>query len=257
MEASHADVNMDATSEDMWNSLSLEYAEEIMALFEKETSSEMASRATPVELSRKKYSSDFEEVDAVTAASKRRHHDAFIQKRAIEDKAAENESNAPFILLDFDERNENESQSKDAPRRHTSDLCDSRDRHQYESHYDSRRSSFGSTAASMPVSGGVSKGSRSRGSRSGPSKFCHVCWNDSVTRRKLICTNYGKSKGSCRKVICEVCVQKHLPSSEWPGPDDCTITCTHCRGSCPEKSQCSIYNKTNLKKRISKTGVQA
>eukprot|EP00180_Rhodochaete_pulchella_P002158 Plantae.Rhodophyta-Rhodochaete_pulchella.ctg32540.p2 GENE.Plantae.Rhodophyta-Rhodochaete_pulchella.ctg32540~~Plantae.Rhodophyta-Rhodochaete_pulchella.ctg32540.p2 ORF type:complete len:254 (+),score=12.20 Plantae.Rhodophyta-Rhodochaete_pulchella.ctg32540:253-1014(+) len=83
-----------------------------------------------------------------------------------------------------------------------------------------------------------------------PSRFCHICWRSSSTVRMVTCSNIHARK--CRKVICEKCIDSRgshgdfelasRPDSKWQ--------CTHCRGICPERAQCAVYRRTNLRRRM-------
>mmetsp|Transcript_5155 Transcript_5155/g.12601 ORF Transcript_5155/g.12601 Transcript_5155/m.12601 type:complete len:251 (-) Transcript_5155:143-895(-) len=83
-----------------------------------------------------------------------------------------------------------------------------------------------------------------------PSRFCHICWRSSTTVRMVVCTNIHIRR--CRKVECEKCFENRhaadeflhasLPESSWQ--------CSHCRGVCPERAQCAVYKRTNLRRRM-------
>ena len=77
-----------------------------------------------------------------------------------------------------------------------------------------------------------------------PSNFCNICGILSRNKPRLTCQIY--CRGFCYKTICKRCFVKHSlgyfdladhPQTEW--------TCTHCRGCCPPKAQCAIYNRVN------------
>jgi len=54
---------------------------------------------------------------------------------------------------------------------------------------------------------------------------------------------------SCRKMVCGKCVTRYglgdpKAKGDW--------VCTHCRGVCPEKSQCNTYGRVNKERRVKK-----
>ncbi|KAF6002159.1 hypothetical protein F1559_001584 [Cyanidiococcus yangmingshanensis] len=96
--------------------------------------------------------------------------------------------------------------------------------------------SSGSSAHSMPsatVQELSGSGRYRPGSNAAPSRFCHVC-----ARTKDLQTCANLSSG-CRKVTCAKCFEDH----HWTRSD--AWICTHCRGVCPERSQCQIYRLSN------------
>jgi hypothetical protein len=96
--------------------------------------------------------------------------------------------------------------------------------------------SSGSSAHSVPAAAvqELSGSGRYRpGSNAAPSRFCHVC---ARTKDLQTCANLPSG---CRKVTCAKCFEDHgwTRSEAW--------VCTHCRGTCPERSQCQIYRLSN------------
>lgn len=75
-----------------------------------------------------------------------------------------------------------------------------------------------------------------------PSAYCHVCARTSKAVQFAICARI--KEGLCRKVICNKCFGKF--GWDWDAaqknPD---WVCVHCRGDCPEGSQCFVYTKVN------------
>lgn len=77
-----------------------------------------------------------------------------------------------------------------------------------------------------------------------PSSHCHCCARSTTARAVPFVACSRLKDGLCRKVICAKCFIRFdwnwavaLSSSSW--------TCTHCRGTCPERSQCFIYARVN------------
>lgn len=83
-----------------------------------------------------------------------------------------------------------------------------------------------------------------------PSQHCHIC-----SRRPTegsphqVCGNL--QKGRCRKTICTKCFHqfrwdlkaaREAPPGSWE--------CPHCRGQCPQRAQCVIYNRTSDRRRL-------
>ncbi|GJQ08458.1 hypothetical protein GpartN1_g249.t1 [Galdieria partita] len=88
-------------------------------------------------------------------------------------------------------------------------------------------------------------------SRVSPAKFCHLCARAaSKNIRMIVCSNI--QIGMCLKVTCEKCFQQNNWNFEevFRNPD--SWICTHCRGSCPYRAQCSIYQRTNHRRRVSR-----
>lgn len=83
-----------------------------------------------------------------------------------------------------------------------------------------------------------------------PSNYCHICshaWRPGTPH--VICGNL--LVGTCRKAICTDCFDKykwdlsaarHAPPGSW--------LCTHCRGVCPERAQCVVYNRFSERRRL-------
>ena len=85
-----------------------------------------------------------------------------------------------------------------------------------------------------------------------PSNYCHICLRRNTRVKLLQCHNL-KVDGSCTKSTCEKCfrtfgwdwLNASKGNSEW--------VCTHCRGCCPSRATCHVYNRANNRraKRIS------
>jgi len=82
-----------------------------------------------------------------------------------------------------------------------------------------------------------------------PSRFCHLCWRSSSTVRMVICANFRIRR--CRKVECEKCFagKDALVEFAAASSDTSSWSCSHCRGQCPERAQCAVYKRTNLRRR--------
>lgn len=85
-----------------------------------------------------------------------------------------------------------------------------------------------------------------------PSKYCHVCGRNSKTVVVAVCAN--NKVGLCKKVVCNKCLIVHdnkydftklRPTKEFWSK----WTCTHCRGSCPDKARCHQYQRNNAKRK--------
>lgn len=83
-----------------------------------------------------------------------------------------------------------------------------------------------------------------------PSQHCHIC-----SRRPTegsphqVCGNL--LKGRCRKTICTKCFLQFrwdLQAARTAPPG--TWECPHCRGECPQRAQCVIYNRTSDRRRL-------
>lgn len=83
-----------------------------------------------------------------------------------------------------------------------------------------------------------------------PSQHCHIC-----SRRPTegsphqVCGNL--QKGRCRKTICTKCFHQFrwdLKAARDAAPG--TWECPHCRGQCPQRAQCVIYNRTSDRRRL-------
>lgn len=85
-----------------------------------------------------------------------------------------------------------------------------------------------------------------------PSRFCHLCSRTPKTVRQVVCANIHEEAYTCRKVVCEKC----FTDNEWDweaastGPAAATWVCTHCRDTCPARSQCRTYRRTNERLRV-------
>eukprot|EP00871_Galdieria_phlegrea_P000089 jgi/Galph1/1080/GphlegSOOS_G5907.1 len=88
-------------------------------------------------------------------------------------------------------------------------------------------------------------------SRISPAKFCHLCARaTSRSVRMVVCANINI--GMCLKVTCEKCFQQYQWNFAEAIANPSTWVCTHCRGSCPDRAQCSIYQRTNHRRRINR-----
>lgn len=88
-------------------------------------------------------------------------------------------------------------------------------------------------------------------SRVSPAKFCHLCARASNKNiRMVVCSNI--QIGMCLKVTCEKCFQQNGWNFEEAFENPKTWICSHCRGSCPFRAQCSIYQRTNHRRRVSR-----
>lgn len=123
----------------------------------------------------------------------------------------------------------------------------------------SRTKSNSSVAASIPSSPMQSSASpellstskRKRYRSATPSTHCHICCRPSRSVQVAICSNIRD--GTCRKVICNLCVREYN-IGDWenvtaPGT---TWKCTHCVDACStvSRAQCFVYTKTNLKRKL-------
>jgi len=88
-----------------------------------------------------------------------------------------------------------------------------------------------------------------------PAKFCHLCARKASAVRMAVCGNLAGA-GTCRKVICQVCFEKHgwdfEKAVEVDGEGKVAWICFHCEGQCPEKAMCSTYKKTNFRRYVKK-----
>lgn len=88
-------------------------------------------------------------------------------------------------------------------------------------------------------------------SRASPAKFCHLCARAaSKNIRMVVCSNIRI--GMCLKVTCEKCFRQNSWNFEEAFENPDSWVCTHCRGSCPYRAQCSIYQRTNHRRRVSR-----
>jgi len=88
------------------------------------------------------------------------------------------------------------------------------------------------------------KKSNSEGPR--PSSYCHLCGHQSPDEfQRVVCRNFGHTL--CKKSVCRRCFEKN----EWDFQEARAKPweCTHCRGCCPERSQCTTYNRTNQERK--------
>lgn len=85
-----------------------------------------------------------------------------------------------------------------------------------------------------------------------PSRFCHLCSRTPKTVRQVVCANIHEEAYTCRKVVCEKCFTDN--GWDWEaastGPAAATWVCTHCRDTCPARSQCRTYRRTNERLRV-------
>lgn len=82
-----------------------------------------------------------------------------------------------------------------------------------------------------------------------PSQHCHICSRrPTQASPHAVCGNLGE--GRCRKTICEKCfyqfkwdlaAARAAPAGTWK--------CPHCRGECPTRAQCFIYDRTSQRRR--------
>eukprot|EP00184_Porphyridium_aerugineum_P004026 CAMPEP_0184708140 /NCGR_PEP_ID=MMETSP0313-20130426/37622_1 /TAXON_ID=2792 /ORGANISM="Porphyridium aerugineum, Strain SAG 1380-2" /LENGTH=335 /DNA_ID=CAMNT_0027169723 /DNA_START=2084 /DNA_END=3091 /DNA_ORIENTATION=+ len=83
-----------------------------------------------------------------------------------------------------------------------------------------------------------------------PSVHCHVCTRLKAFMLPVVACSNLKKNGSCRKIVCARCFAEFgwdwneatKPGSDW--------TCVHCRGICPPRAQCHIYEKANEKRKF-------
>lgn len=83
-----------------------------------------------------------------------------------------------------------------------------------------------------------------------PSQHCHICSRrPTEASPHAVCGNL--LRGRCRKTICTKCFQtfrwdlkaaRDGPPGSWE--------CPHCRGECPQRAQCVIYNRTSDRRRL-------
>jgi len=85
-----------------------------------------------------------------------------------------------------------------------------------------------------------------------PSRFCHLCSRTPKTVRQVVCANIHEEAYTCRKVVCEKCFTDN--GWDWEaastGPVAAAWVCTHCRDTCPARSQCRTYRRTNERLRV-------
>lgn len=103
-------------------------------------------------------------------------------------------------------------------------------------------------------SGAVGKRSEKRKprtySQAVPSQHCHICSRRPTENSPhAVCGNL--LKGRCRKTICTKCFHQFrwdLKAAREAAPG--TWECPHCRGVCPQRAQCVIYNRTSDRRRM-------
>lgn len=83
-----------------------------------------------------------------------------------------------------------------------------------------------------------------------PSQHCHICSRrPGANAPHAVCGNLVR--GRCRKTICTKC----FATFRWDlnaatkGPPG-SWECPHCRGECPQRAQCVIYNRTSDRRRL-------
>jgi len=108
-----------------------------------------------------------------------------------------------------------------------------------------------SSLVSLKSDGHVKVSSRSRCSfkkEKHHSTFCHVCSRSSVKTPAMFCTVKG-----CSKTVCFPCYDKYQQTFNESTQD--SFICSHCSGTCLEKSRCKLYLKSNAdrkRKRLSR-----
>lgn len=78
-----------------------------------------------------------------------------------------------------------------------------------------------------------------------PSNFCHVCQKMQKGSAHVVCSNI--ELGICRKVVCKRCCAEY--GLDYGNRAAADFVCPHCRSSCPPRSQCYVYEKTNERRR--------
>ncbi|PXF45286.1 hypothetical protein BWQ96_04927 [Gracilariopsis chorda] len=83
-----------------------------------------------------------------------------------------------------------------------------------------------------------------------PSQHCHICSRRPTTNAPhMVCGNLLQSR--CRKTICTKCFERYNWDLEGARNAEAgTWVCTHCRGECPARAQCVIYNRTSDRRRM-------
>lgn len=86
-------------------------------------------------------------------------------------------------------------------------------------------------------------------SRAVPSQHCHICSRRPTEESPhAACGNLNK--GKCRKTICRKCFVQYGWDIESAKNAEVTgWVCPHCQGSCPERAQCHIYDRTSERRR--------
>lgn len=81
------------------------------------------------------------------------------------------------------------------------------------------------------------------------STYCHICQRLQTDREFVVCANLKRRKNKCRKIICKFCCDAY----GWPfneiSDERSGWLCPHCTDSCPERSQCYVYERTNSRRR--------
>jgi len=121
----------------------------------------------------------------------------------------------------------------------------------------------GDAAAEPPIAAAMgtehfgavpSKAAGGAGGAPRPSTFCHVCTVKARAGADVwVCANLDvPGTPACRKMTCGKCVARvelGHPGAKRARED---WVCTHCRGVCPEKSQCNTYGRVNKERRVKK-----
>lgn len=83
-----------------------------------------------------------------------------------------------------------------------------------------------------------------------PSQHCHICSRrPTKASPHAVCGNL--LRGRCRKTICTKCFHTFrwdLKAAREGEPG--SWECPHCRGECPQRAQCVIYNRTSDRRRL-------
>lgn len=80
------------------------------------------------------------------------------------------------------------------------------------------------------------------------SKFCHICQKSNKGSMHIVCSNI--EHGLCRKAICRSCVGAYMKLDiDEVSSANSGFLCPHCLGTCPPRSQCVTYSRTNMRRR--------
>mmetsp|Transcript_12184 Transcript_12184/g.12263 ORF Transcript_12184/g.12263 Transcript_12184/m.12263 type:complete len:196 (-) Transcript_12184:280-867(-) len=95
----------------------------------------------------------------------------------------------------------------------------------------------------------IAFGNTTKGERIAAS-FCHICGRRNGPQMTLkTCGNF--KTGSCRKVVCERCIESYNLMSGSEIVDEITNVvwkCPHCVDSCPARARCHSYKISNQKR---------